>query len=541
VNSSHGIQSLVLRGRRLLQNWLLPGFDYIAHRCMYRGDFIPASVAFRIIIEIKPKHSCASSHLADIYSSLGRTSAAIEVLERQLSNCPENLNARLNLVLMLTLEGRTTDARYEVERILRIAPRNPDVLTACGMFYRGLGDLSESSGFLKSSLAERESVEALCLLAENLRDDNSAEEAVLLLERAIALDPNRSQAYYLLAKSKYYKEMGHVHMENIKRLSIAPNIDVIERASVNFTLGIVCDQLGLWDQAFAYFDAGNELRRRNTIVNIKQVNDDIDDRIRTFKKECFSNSAGIGSAKVGKSLVFIVGMPRSGSTLVEQILGSHPSVYVGGERADMARLLIQLQSELDGPYPASIRQLQPEVASRLAIEHLASVTKLLDGHDRFVDKGLANFFELGMIMMLFPGAQIIHCCRNALDTCLSCFANNLVQIDYSCDLKALALIYQGYERMMSHWHSVLPGRILDVRYQDVVRAPECEIRKLLTFCDLSWDPACLTHHRTRRAILTASASQVKLPTYGTSVGRWKQYEAHLGELIRVLGPERMKE
>jgi tetratricopeptide (TPR) repeat protein len=540
VSLLRNAQTLFSRGRRLLQEWLLPVFDYLAHRSMRGLDYTSACIAFRIVIEIKPTHICASRHLAHMFVSLGRTGYATEAVERWINNCPEDLDARLILVQLLTTDGRTSEARCELERILAVAPRNPDVLTVCGVFYRGTGDLRESSEFLKSSLAERETAGALCELADNRRDENSIEEAVSLLERAIALDPDRAQGYYSLARTGYYKDIEHKHIYHIKTLLRSPKIDAPERSLFNFTLGDVCDQLGLWDQAFAHFDAGNEVRRRNTNINIKRFKRRIDERIIIFNKEYFYGVANSSPSTLGRSLIFIVGMPRSGSTLVEQILASHPSVYVGGERADIPLLVTKLQSELAGSYPASIRQLQPELASRLATEYLASVKELAGGRDRFVDKGLANFVELGLIITLFPGARIVHCRRNPADTCLSCFTNNLVQIGFSCDLNAAALVYREYERMMSHWHSVLPGRILDVRYEDVVRSPEPEIRKLLAFCDLSWEPACLSHHRTKRVVLTASANQVRLPIYGTSVGRWRRYEAHLGGLIKVLGPDRLK-
>ena len=226
--------------------------------------------------------------------------------------------------------------------------------------------------------------------------------------------------------------------------------------------------------------------------------------------------------------VFIVGMPRSGTTLVEQIAASHPAVFGAGERDDIGALA-------GAQFPGGTADLDAVAAGTLARTHLERMRDLAGEALRITDKTPVNFLYLGLIALLFPRARIVHCRREARDVCLSCYFQNFVAgLPWATDLADLGRYHRAYRRIMDHWHQVLPLTILDVDYQDLVAAPEEGSRRIVDFLGLPWDDACLDFHRSRRTVRSAANWQVRRPIYATSVGRWKAYEPWLGPLLDAL-------
>jgi hypothetical protein len=231
--------------------------------------------------------------------------------------------------------------------------------------------------------------------------------------------------------------------------------------------------------------------------------------------------------------VFIVGMPRSGTTLVEQILASHPDTFGAGETRNIQRLVSQFGRP--GEYPECVARLDVNVARRLADEYVLELHRRSGGKARVTDKLPGNFHHLGLIATLFPRAQIIHCQRDPRDTCWSCYFHNFQEVTYNCDLETLGGYYREYERLMSHWKACLPVPIFEVHYEQLVEEPERIIRELIAFCGLKWNDDCLRFHETRRPVRTASNLQVRQPVYQHAVGRWRNYTRHLGTLLTALG------
>jgi hypothetical protein len=236
--------------------------------------------------------------------------------------------------------------------------------------------------------------------------------------------------------------------------------------------------------------------------------------------------------------IFVVGMPRSGTTLVESILAGHPQVHGAGELDDML-LLRQDLAKAHGAgkvYPDFLQTISIEILDQFATKHLARLESLSREAARVTDKMPQNFVQLGLIDLLFPGARVIHCMRNPLDTCLSIYFQPFMQHhDYATELRNIGLYYREYLRLMDHWRSVLRIPMLDLRYEDLVENSEEQVRRLLDFCELPWDERCLRHHESGRVARTFSYNQVRKPIYKTSVARWKRYERHLGPLIEALG------
>ncbi len=296
------------------------------------------------------------------------------------------------------------------------------------------------------------------------------------------------------------------------------------------------DEGGDYDEAFHCFRAGNDLRKAGHRYQPEEESLFVDRLMASFNKELFGEKERIGNRS--ERPVFIVGMPRSGTTLVEQILASHPQVHGHGELEEMAELVRGLSERLGSrqPYPECVKTLDEITAGSLAEAHLAQLERHGCGVVRSIDKMPHNFLHLGLIALLFPRARLIHCLRDPLDTCLSCYFQDFgSRHRFSCDLEQLGRCYRNYQRLMAHWHATLPRPILDVPYEGLVHDQELWCRKLIDFLGLPWDERCLTYYKTERPVLTSSAWQVRQPIYTSSVGRWRHYAKHLGPLFSSLG------
>jgi tetratricopeptide (TPR) repeat protein len=305
----------------------------------------------------------------------------------------------------------------------------------------------------------------------------------------------------------------------------------VERSQLLFTLANVLDRLGRYDEAIAQVRATRQLL--HIPYDPAEHERGVTARIVSFSR---TNMASLPRATHGdRRPVFIVGMPRSGTSLVEQILASHPDVYGAGELEDLLSIAAKVGGVDGQNYPHTLATLTPSILDQLAHAYLDRIDSL-NSTSRFVtDKMPLNYLELGLIELLFPGTRIIHCVRDPRDTCLSCYMNDIAAgVTFARDQRTLAGYYRQYQRLMDHWQSVLSIPILEVRYEDVVGDLEGQARRLLQFMELPWDDRCLSFHQNIRGVATASREQVRQPLYASSVGRWKHYRAHLRELIEAL-------
>jgi len=516
--------------------WLLHKLAVI---CLNSGDYSHALIAYKVILRVKPTDRLATFQMVHLYNILGRDEESIQILENWLQSAANDLDAHLTLSQLYTANDEMTRAREHLDASAQIAPNSPEMLLASGDFYRRNGNLDESSALVDSILKDGEHPRILTLLAHNLIDQGKRGEAVEILERAVRLAPDVPSPYYLLARCRYYRDASHPHVEYMGKRLAKGDLPAHVRKVFHFALGEIFDSLGEWDAAFAHFKAGNDLQRLGSNVNMAEVTRFIDQEIEIFTKKCVSGVHGAPAAATGESLIFILALPRSGTTLVEQILSSHADVRAGGEGYGLSAVVAHLCSAANQPYPACVAGLDRHGIDDLAQLYLSRVMSVTGGVGRFVDKALNNWNTAGLIAILFPRATFVHCHRNPLDTCLSCYFTYLPHVPFASDLMTLGLLYRQYERLMAHWRSVFPARICELEYEELVSDPESHIRKLLAHCQLPWHDGCLTPHQTERVVLTASASQVKMPIHSRSVGRWKNYEKHIGPLIQTLGEKRL--
>ncbi|HET9351351.1 MAG TPA: sulfotransferase, partial [Burkholderiales bacterium] len=322
----------------------------------------------------------------------------------------------------------------------------------------------------------------------------------------------------------------------LKQLA-SPALSDEARAQFSFALGKALEDRGDYPGAFAHFAAGNRLRRALESYDPVQT-EVINERIRAvFDADFLARHAGKGDPDPAP--IFVVGLPRSGSTLIEQILASHSQVDATHELPEVGRLIQNISRARAGKvaYPEAVRDFDAAAFAAQGRAYLDATRQYRHGAPRFIDKNPNNFASLGLLALALPNARFINARRHPLDTCVSCYRQLFARGQpFTYDLVELGEYYLEYDRMMTHWRDVLPGRVLDVQYEDVVADLEGQVRRLLDFCGLPWEDACLRFHETERAIRTASSEQVRRPIYGGSIGTWRRYEREIAPLVEVLAP-----
>lgn len=359
-------------------------------------------------------------------------------------------------------------------------------------------------------------------------------ESEAAYRKAVELAPDYAEAFYNLSQSVRVKP-GDPMIAQVNRLAGKAGLSDGDRCFIEFAAGKVHANLGHYDRAFRHYAAGNKARR---VAPKPTTGRPYMERILDICDAAFLKPAGPGAAE-GPKPVFIIGMPRSGTSLAEQVLASHPDVHGGGELPLIERTCNALPQRAPGrkPYPDCLADAPAELLAEFAASYLKHAGAGAGGARVITDKAPLNFRHLGLIARLFPDARIVHCRRDALDTCLSCFFQNFTHgQEYSFDLATLGRFYTDYRWMMDRWAERLPLPVFDLVYEDIVGDLEGVGRRLLDFCGLEWHPDCARFFETERPVLTASRAQVRRPVYTTSIGKWRNYEKHLGPLIEALGP-----
>ena len=529
--------ALIAATRYLATTWLRARLLRLARDCEERRILTHAEIALRISLRLMPGDRIAVVQLAALLDEQGFDLASTDCLHEFSNRWPHDVSTHVRIAMMYCDHGQLGEAKTHLESALALCPQLPLFSSAIGRYWRYDGNLAKSVACCEQALSTGDKYDVLICLAENLADTNKKPEAVGMLERAVRLCPEIPAAYGQLALMKQFRDLEDERLIVVKQLVESDKVGPKIRGYCHFILGEVCDALGLWDEAFGHFREGHGLLYTKERFPVRALHVLTQNIISSFTAPLLSQKALAYSATQEPTLIFVVGMPRSGSTLTEQILATHPCVYGGGERYDVTRLVSTLPERIgtSTKYPWCVHELERVVSEQVANAHLANMQVVAKGATHFVDKSLSAYMHIGILSVLFPYAKFVHCRRNALDTCLSCYAKNLFRVFFSNDLKTLGQVYLAYERVMNHWDSILPGRVFHLQYEELVANPEESARKLLGYCELAWDPNCLNFHTTKRVVRTASVQQVKEPIYGSSVGRWKNYRKHIGELIAVLG------
>ena len=483
-------------------------------------------------IRLDPGLATTYVHHGLAMCDLERPGAAVVSLERALSLDPNLVEAHQALGRAHMQLSRYQDALGHLHCAQRLSPDNPKVLNrlASVLLYAGRFDEArELFARLHEAAPDELGYLAGQVAALERKGDWDAAYALVrpYVERGID-DPLIAASLVTVA--------GRVGAEAEARILARRALDAHgESVGLLFALGKLNDELGDFDQAFDCYRRANALKA--AAFELDAVLDRHQRIAATFTRERVATLARASNRS--EVPVFVVGMPRSGTTLVEQIIASHPRAFGAGELTDLNEIAMLLGPLLgaEGRYPEAVAAADAAGLDRIAGRHLDRLAALSGGAERVVDKLPSNYQRLGLVAMLFPRARVVHCRRNALDTCLSCYFQNFLNgNEYSYDLATLGAAWRAYDRLMAHWREVLDLEILDVQYEELVADQEAKSRELIGFLGLDWDPQCLAFHENRRVVKTASYDQVRRPIYDRSVDRWRHYERHLGPLKDALGP-----
>ena len=351
---------------------------------------------------------------------------------------------------------------------------------------------------------------------------------------ALELNINCASAHLSLANMNK-NIAGSPEIMQIEALYKNPkNLSPEEKVMVTYGLAKATEDIKQFDAAFDLYLEANELEGQIRPYNAEATHQKFERIRKVYSRDFFLDHTRIGSKS--KFPIFIVGMPRSGTSLTEQILASHPDVFGCGELDDINSLTLKIKSLTSEIYPLGIKKLSRPMLSKMASIYITKVKTMSQGALRATDKMPHNFLNIGLITLLFPNAKIIHCKRNPMDTALSIFRQKFSgDHPYSHTLTGLGDYYRHYQSLMAHWHNVLPFRIYDVEYESLIENTEEEIRALLKFCDLPFNSKCLHFNETERPVATASHSQVRQPIYTSSVSAWRRYEKQMQPFVDALG------
>ena len=428
--------------------------------------------------------------------------------------------------------GREQDAVGVLEKGFEFDPSRVDLLVLLGNLHLYVHQIDAADDVFNRAMSIAPQLAGVYLgLGRVLTIKGSIEQAQECFAKALTLDPTLPGATLHLARSRQFSKQDHATIESLESLLGHPGLSTSARSDLHFALGKIKDDCADYDHAFHHYEQANRLVATTLSFNREKFRRSLDLLEISFSPVFFETRGHSGQRS--ETPVFIVGMPRSGTTLVEQILASHPAVYGAGELP----FIDQLTRQIGGPvgYPRSAIGMDGHLAFELSERYLRQVQALSESALRITDKMPTNFFHLGFIASLFPRARIIHCRREPLDTCLSLYCQQFeTGHEWAYNLSDIAYFYNGYSRLMSHWKKVLPVAFYDIQYEQLITDSENVTRQLIEFCGLPWSSTCLEFYKLERAVLTSSNWQVRQPLYTQSIGRWRFYERHLDTLRREL-------
>ncbi|MBC8284604.1 MAG: sulfotransferase [Nitrospinae bacterium] len=445
-----------------------------------------------------------------------------------------NIQQAIEVAIQHHSKGDLPKAEAIYQQILQIDPNQPAALHLLGVIAHQVGKNDLAFDLLTKTITIKPSyAEAYKDLGLVLQDLGEKDKAVASYHKAIGIKPDLSEAHRLLAQIKKHSEYDD-DIQAMEQAYSKPAISVQDTMHLAFGLGKAFEDLHQYKKAFCFFAKGNSIKRQDYNYSINDQELFFKKLEETFDTSLFVKHLGTGSGD--KTPIFILGMPRSGTTLVEQILASHPHVHGAGELVILGQAVQSFISNSNNiDFQNSFRKAEGRVFTNLGTKYVNNIRLHSKDAAFITDKLPENFRYIGIIKLILPNARVIHCRRNPMDTCFSIFKHLFSQgHEYSYDLEILGKYYNLYRNLMKHWHNVLPGFIYDINYEDLVADQALETRALLKYCGLDWDDACLEFYRTKRQVRTASSEQVRRPIYKDSIQLWKKYENQLAPLIEEL-------
>jgi tetratricopeptide (TPR) repeat protein len=491
-----------------------------------RQEAVPS---YREALALNPNYVEALNNLGNVLPELGERREAVSLLRKAIELDPKRPESHRALASLLFEFRQYAESADSYRRTLALDPRDALGHAGLGAVLRMQGVAREAEASCQAALAiDRRCAPALSLLGELRADRGGFAEAEELFRQAIAIDPEFPFAFYGIATNRKMSRDDGMWLEGVQALLGKP-LALRHEISLRYALGKYFDDTERYDDAFANYRKANELSRRYGVrYDPSAVSQRVEHVMRSF--DAAAIRAYQSGADPSERPVFIIGMPRSGTSLTEQILASHPAVFGAGELAFWqlalgAHEVVQLES-----------RAEPDLVPNMARDYLDGLKRLSRDALRVIDKMPSNFMSAGLICAALPRARIIHVRRDPIDTCLSIYFHYLSHAHpYANDLESLAHYYRQYLRITDHWRTTLPASsLLDVPYEGLIEDQEGWTRRMLDFIDLPWDPKCLDFHQTDRSVITLSKWQVRQKIHSSSAGRWRHYEKYVGPLRRLI-------
>ncbi|MFZ5699402.1 MAG: tetratricopeptide repeat-containing sulfotransferase family protein [Pseudomonadota bacterium] len=548
----------------------LPAINNLGSICRDRKDRPGAMAMYRKALAIRPDFLEAANNLGAVMTETEDPEGALKLLLKVVQARPNYAEAHCNIGNAFIALENFQKAEVAFNNVVRIKPDYAEAyegLARCAQEYRNLVRAEQCAQ--KSIALKPARAEAYSLLGRIYSEQSFPEQAAAAFEKALTLDSTLISAY--LGQGRLLMELGKLdeaEQSFRKALALDPeavaprmSLTQVKKAeegdenftalldlekkigempetkamSLHFALGKALEDVKRYNEAFPHFIEGCRLKRKRIEYSADNNSSVIDNICKAFSKEMVDSLRGAG--ETANTPIFVLGMPRSGTTLTETIIASHPDVYGAGELPDLMQIAGQPIGTPGEGYPLNMARATPADLTRMGAQYLAQLKKRAPNAKHITDKMPANFLALGLIHLMLPNAKIVHVQRNAVDTCVSNFTRMFHKSQYqSYDLRELGRYYRDYLTLMTHWHAVLPaGAFYEISYEKLVTDQEAESRKLIAYCGLDWNDACLSPDKTERNVKTASVTQVRQPVYQTSVERWRVYEKFLGPLLEELG------
>jgi len=532
-----------------------------------QGRLKEASHAFLKALELLPDHPMLLNNVGNVLQLQGENEKALSLLNKVISQDPDNAHAYNNIGNALRALDRNEEAVAAYKRVLEINPEfalgyynlglilieleelndavhcfnqalriNPADKNA----YLGLGNARSAQGNLEQAVSACQKAiaidplyeEAYKELGKAFADHGEIEMALAANRKALEVNPEYAKAYLALSRNKKFTEYDD-DIGAIESLFAKKGISDEDSVHLAFALGKAYEDLGNFDKSMEYVTKATRLKRNSYDYSISESQEEFDRIKQVFSSDFFSNHHDSGDPD--RTPIFILGMPRSGTSLVEQILASHPDVYGAGELKDLGKVLGSIKTSAkerqSGIIPAELLELDDRAFADLGKQYITRIRKYSANAKFITDKMPHNFLYIGFVRAILPNARIIHCTRDPMDNCLSIFKTHLKNVHgYADNMSELGQYYRMYLELMKYWRATLPEFVYDQSYEDLVRSQREQVSKLLQHCGLDWDDACVDFHKTRRKVKTASNAQVRRPIYNDSVELWKRYEKQLEPL-----------
>ncbi len=503
---------------------------------MHDGKLLKAEQICRHFLQNNKRHVDGMCLLAEIGIELKIYDDAEFLLASAIELEPSHIYARSQYLNLLIRLGKYKVAEQQVEKLLSIQENNLSYKIAKANVLTGLGKINQAITLFEQVIAEDDNIAGFHLqLGHAFKAQGEIEQAVSAYQTAYQLNPSYGDAFWSLANTKTYRftddEISHMQQEQTNEA-----LAIDDKVQFYFATGKAFEDRELFEQAFAAYQQGNSLKQQHNGYDITKTEQQVDEQIEYCTAELFDIRSKLGFD--APDPIFIVGLPRAGSTLLEQILASHSQVDGTMELHNILGLASRLRgrnAKNDSQYPKNLSTLQPEYFQRFGQQFINETRVYRDKAPLFIDKMPNNFLHIGLIKLILPNAKIIDARRAPMACCFSGFKQLFAEgQDFSYNLEDIGRYYQAYLKLMAHWDKVLPNFVLRVKHEDVVDDLEKQVRRILAFCGLTFEQSCLDFHKTKRSIKTPSSEQVRQPIYKSATEQWRHFESHLAPLKKAL-------